>query len=149
MAGGKAFIGGVSNTGGDPGAIHVVAYPFSESSRIQELQVHEAPVSKMILNYEHSLLFSGSEDGSLAIMAITDRPKGSNLLDVTYTKEVLVPGKLYRELEEEIKLTKEELLERQKDSESRVTALRSEKEREINGLTRELEDEERKLNREL
>lgn len=79
---------------------------------MQELQVHEAPVSKMILNYEHSLLFSGSEDGSLAIMAITDRPKGSSMLDVVYTKEVLVPGKVYRELEEEIKLTKEELLER-------------------------------------
>ena len=111
--------------------------------------MHEGPVSKMILNYEHSLLFSGSDDGSLAIMAISDRPKGSSTVDVVITKEVLVPGKVYRELEEEIKLTKEELLERQKDSDNRVAALRTEKEREINGLTRELEDEERKLNREL
>mmetsp|Transcript_13309 Transcript_13309/g.18149 ORF Transcript_13309/g.18149 Transcript_13309/m.18149 type:complete len:157 (-) Transcript_13309:513-983(-) len=102
----------------------------------------------MTLNYEHTLLFSGAEDGSLAIMAIADKPKGS-LLDMAYIKEVLVPGKLYRQYEEEIKLTNEELIERRKDSANRVTAIRNEKEREIEGLTRELEYEEQKLNSEL
>jgi len=50
-------------------------------------------VSKLALNYEHSLLFSGAEDGSLAILAIADRPKGS-LKDVTHISEVLIQGKI-------------------------------------------------------
>lgn len=45
--------------------------------------MHEKPVTKLVLNYEHTLLFSGSEDGSLSIMAISDRPKGT-LKDVTH-----------------------------------------------------------------
>ena len=94
LVGGKAFFAGVANST-EPGAIHVVQYPFTDASRVQELQVHEAPVSRMVLNFEHTLLFSGSEDGSLAIMQIADRPKGF-LLDMEHTKEVLVPGKLYR-----------------------------------------------------
>ena len=51
--------------------------------------MHEAPVSKMALNYEHTLVFTGAEDGSLAIMAVMDRPKGS-LRDVTHIPEVLI-----------------------------------------------------------
>ena len=126
----------------------MITHPFDEHSRVQELQVHESPISRMALNYEHNLLFSGADDGSLAIMAIHDKPKGS-ILDMVYIKEVLVPGKFYRKLEEEIKETNEELIERRKDSSNRVKAIRNEKEREIEGLTRELEYEEHKLNAEL
>ena len=43
----------------------------------------------MALNYEHTLVFTGAEDGSLAIMAVMDRPKGS-LRDVTHIPEVLI-----------------------------------------------------------
>lgn len=129
IAGGSAFFGGVGNHQ-EPGAIHVITHPFDENSRVQELQVHESPISRMALNYEHNLLFSGADDGSLAIMAIHDKPKGS-LLDMIYIKEVLVPGKFYRKLEEEIKETNEELIERRKDSSNRVKAIRNEKEREI------------------
>ena len=78
-------------------------------------------------------------------MSIADRPKGP-VLDVLHTKEVLVPGRLYRKLEEEIKDTNEELVERRKDSKNRIRAIRNEKEREIEGLTKELEYEEQKLN---
>jgi len=94
---------------GQLGAIHVIPFPFQEGQRLQEIQAHETPVTKMLLNYEHSLLFSGGQDGSLAVMAIADRPKGSHL-DVSHIKEVLIPGKFYRQLEEEIKLTEEELV---------------------------------------
>ena len=66
--------------------------------------MHEAPISKLALNYEHTLLFSGAEDGSLAILAISDRPKGS-LKDVTHIQEVLIQGKLQRQRLEEITLT--------------------------------------------
>ena len=55
----------------------MVGYPFDEGSKIVELQVHEAAVCKLMLNYEHNLLFSGAEDASLALMAIADRPKGA------------------------------------------------------------------------
>ena len=95
VAGGTAFFAGVSNMA-EPGAIHVLDRPFAdEGRRQQELQVHEAPVTKMTLNYDHSLLFSGGEDGSLAVMVISDRPKAGTIPDVTLTKEVLVPGKFY------------------------------------------------------
>lgn len=83
-------------------------------------------MTKMILNFEHSLLFSGAQDGSLAIMAIADRPKGSHM-DVSFIKEVLIPGKWYRQLEEEIKLTEEELILRKRDSSNRVATLRAQK----------------------
>ena len=99
--------------------------------------MHEAPISKMALNYEHTLLFSGAEDGSLAILAISDRPKGS-LKDVTHIQEVLIQGKLQRQRLEEITLTEQELQERKKDSEDRIRALRIRKEREIDQLTNEL-----------
>ncbi len=95
----------------------------------------------MVLNYEHTMLFSGSEDGSLAVMIIADRPKGTHK-DVSFIKEVLVQGKWYRQLEEEIKLTQDELEERKRDSTDRINHLKSTKEREIERLTRELEYEE-------
>lgn len=88
MVGGKAFFAGIANPN-LPGAIHVVNYPFADNQRMQEIQVHEAPVTKMVLNYEHTMLFSGSEDGSLAVMIIADRPKGTHK-DVSFIKEVLV-----------------------------------------------------------
>ena len=88
MHGGKAFFAGCANPD-QPGAIHVVTYPFEEDKKVQELQVHNGAVSRIALNYEHTLVFSGSEDGSLAIMAVLDRPKGS-LKDVTHIPEVLI-----------------------------------------------------------
>ena len=94
------------------------------------------------------MLFSGAEDGSLAVMVITDRPKGTHK-DVSFIKEVLVQGKWYRQLEEDTKLTQQELEERKRDSNDRIHRLRSTKEREIERLTRELEYEEQKLNAEL
>ena len=55
--------------------------------------MHNGAVSRIALNYEHTLVFSGSEDGSLAIMAVLDRPKGS-LKDVTHIPEVLIQGRV-------------------------------------------------------
>lgn len=147
MHGHKAFFAGVANPN-LPGAIHVVNYPFSEDRRISEIQIHESPVTKLVLNYEHTLLFSGAEDGSLAIMSISDRPKGT-LKDVSHIQEVLIQGKIQRQLLEEIKLTEEELIERKRDSEDRIRSLRSAKERDIARLTNELQFEEQKLNAEL
>ena len=92
MHGGKAFFAGVANSD-VPGAIHVVNYPFEEDRKVQELQVHQAPVCKLALNYEHSLVFSGAEDGSLAFMVVADRPKGS-LRDMSHIAEVLVRGRI-------------------------------------------------------
>jgi len=92
MHGHKAFFAGVQSSS-QAGSIHVVPYPFDEGKKINEVQIHGAPVSRMTLNYEHSLLFSGSEDGSLAFIAITDRPKGS-IKDISHIKEVLIHGKV-------------------------------------------------------
>ena len=91
----------------------------------------------MALDYAHNVVFSGAEDGSLAILAVTDRPKGS-LRDVAIIQEVLIPGRKHRELVDEILLTEKELKERKKDTEDRIEAFRSEKQREINNLTNEL-----------
>ena len=147
MHGHKAFFAGVANPN-LPGAIHVVPYPFSEERKVIEIQMHEAPVTKLVLNYEHTLLFSGAEDGSLAIMAISDRPKGT-LKDVSHIQEVLIPGKLQRQLREDITHAEEELTQNKRDSEYRIRGLRHEKESEINRLTKDLTDEELKLNQEL
>ena len=76
--------------------------------------MHEAPVSKMALNSEHTLVFTGAEDGSLAIMAVMDRPKGS-LRDVAHIPEVLIHGKLQRMHLEAIRHDEEELLMRTRD----------------------------------
>ena len=91
----------------------------------------------MALNYEHSLLFTGAEDGSLSILAISDRPKGS-LRDVSSIHEVLVQGKLHRKQIEDISNAEKELKERKKDSEDRINAYRAEKQREINNLHHDL-----------
>ena len=74
MYGSKCFFAGVANPS-HPGAIHVINYPFAEE-RMHEVQIHEAAVTKLELNYEQTLLFSGAEDGSLAVMGISERPKG-------------------------------------------------------------------------
>ena len=92
MHGHKAFFTGVANPN-LPGTIHVLTYFLqtkdifkrflSKQIILCENLIHEAPVTKLVLNYEHTLLFSGTEDGSLAIMAISDRPKGT-LKDVSH-----------------------------------------------------------------
>ena len=110
--------------------------------------MHDVPVSKLTLNYEHTLLFSGAEDGSLSILAISDRPKGS-LKDVKQYQEVLIQGKFLRQLHEDIKHNEEELIERKRDLQLRIDGLRSSKERDIDRLTKELYYEEQKLNSEL
>lgn len=91
----------------------------------------------MTLNYEHSLLFSGSEGGSLAFIAITDRPKGS-IKDISHVKEVLIHGKLQRTIREDISSYKQELNELRMNSKTRITDLISSKERDIDRLTKEL-----------
>lgn len=77
LYGGKAFFAGVKDST-KAGSIHVVGYPFDGQRSINEIKIHGASVSQLTLNYEHSLLFSGSEDGSLAFVAISDKPKGSS-----------------------------------------------------------------------
>ena len=144
MHGQKALFGGIQSQG-SAGAIQVIPYPFAEENKLDELQLHDSPLTKIALNYEHSLVFTGAEDGSLSILAITDRPKGS-LRDVTTIHEVLIQGKLHRKLLEESKEKEKELKERKKDSEDRINAFRNEKQREINNLTHELQREEHRLN---
>lgn len=55
-----------------PGSVQVAMYPFNESSQVFRLETHGAPVSRLALNYEHSLVFSGGEDGSLALSSVID-----------------------------------------------------------------------------
>ena len=76
----KFLIAGLANQD-KPGAIHIYRYDRSENAKrnnlemekVFEMQVHSGKVSKMCLNYENNLLFSGSEDGSISFMALSDK----------------------------------------------------------------------------
>ena len=98
MHGSKAFFAGIQSEG-SAGSVQVIPYPFDrfeeEDHKLEDIQLHDVPITRIALDYGHSLLFTGAEDGSLSIMAITDRPKGS-LRDVSSIHEVLIQGKIYR-----------------------------------------------------
>lgn len=65
LSGKKAFFAGV-NSADKPGSIQVISYPSWQKT--SELQVHSSGVSRMCMNFEQSLLFTGSYDGSFSIL---------------------------------------------------------------------------------
>ena len=66
----KFLIAGVANPD-MPGSIHI--YTYNMFDKVYEMQVHAERVSKMCLNYEHNILFTGSDDGSISFMTISDK----------------------------------------------------------------------------
>ena len=60
--------------------------------KVHEMQVHADRVSKMVLNYENTHLFTGSDDGSICFIAISDKDprRKEPLPTVQPSAEVLV-----------------------------------------------------------
>lgn len=119
----KALITGVANPQ-TPGSIHVIIYP--DYQKCFEIQIHSEPVTKMILNYENNLLFTGSEDGSISFMALIDldrRPKMPRT-PVNHTSEVIVQGRLRNRLLHEIKVKTAELEEKKNESMTKLKLMK-------------------------
>lgn len=70
FTGRKCLIAGV-NQPRKPGSLMIIPYPFS-NEKPAELQVHGMPITKMQLNFEHTSMFTASEDGSFAYLSIKD-----------------------------------------------------------------------------
>ena len=77
----------------------------------------------MVFNYENNILFSGSDDGSIAFMTITDldrREKKATLPPITHASEVLVQGQLRDKLLMEIEQMSSSLSERKAESHTKL-----------------------------
>ena len=77
----------------------------------------------MVLNYENNLVFSGSEDGSVAFMTLIDQDKRQKMISippVNHASEVLVQGKLRDQLLQEIKVKSIELEERKAEASTKL-----------------------------
>jgi hypothetical protein len=70
MAGKKAFITGVNMTGRQ-GSLQVIPYPHGQKT--SETFLHSQGVTRICVNFDQTLLFSCSSDGSFAMMTISDR----------------------------------------------------------------------------
>ena len=67
--------------------------------KVNELQAHGSPVTRMRISYDNKFLFSAGKDGSLMIMDIKDKdPRGGNLKE----REVSVIDKFSEEILTEI-----------------------------------------------
>lgn len=63
--------------------------------KVNELQAHGSPVTRMRISYDNKFLFSAGKDGSLMIMDIKDKdPRGGNLKE----REVSVIDKFSEEI---------------------------------------------------
>lgn len=70
FTGRKCLIAGV-NQPRKPGSLMIIPYPFS-NEKPAELQVHSMEITKMVINFEHTFMFTASEDGSFAYLSIKD-----------------------------------------------------------------------------
>jgi len=53
------------------GSVMMIPYPFS-NEKPAELQVHSGAITKAVINFEHTFMFTVSVDGSFAYLAIKD-----------------------------------------------------------------------------
>ena len=154
----KFLIAGLANPD-SPGAIHIYRYDNSDASKrsnkemekVFEMQVHAERVSKMCLNYENNLLFTGSEDGSIAFMTFSDKDprRKEPLPSVQLSHEVLIQGKIRQQIIEDIRNLKADIDQR-KDTNARIMMQNTEADkRQVKKLQDEIEREEDQSNYQL
>lgn len=116
----KAFFAG-TGVPNRPGSLQVISYPFWD--KVYEVQLHSKPVSRMAFNYENTLLFTASEDGSLAFLTIKDddKRKKESLPSVSVTNEQIIPKAQRDQIKEEIRSFRQEIDQR-KETNTRVLA---------------------------
>lgn len=75
----------------------------------------------MCFNFEHTHLFTGSDDGSISFMTISDKDprRKEPLPTVAPAPEVLIQGKNRKQIIEDIKVLKTEIDQR-KDTNARI-----------------------------
>ena len=70
LSGKKAFFAAIGPEN-KPGSIQTILYPHW--AKISETQLHSQGITRMCVNFEHTLLFSASLDGSIAFLQILDK----------------------------------------------------------------------------
>ena len=144
----KFLIAGVANNE-QPGSVHI--YTYNMFDKVFDMQVHGSKISKMCLNYEHNILFTGAEDGSISFMTISDKdPRRKDPLPtVQPTTEVLIPGKIRKQIMQDIKVLKAEIDEK-KDTNARILKTTTEQsKRQVAALQKDIQLEEEKSNMKL
>ena len=144
----KFLIAGVANND-QPGSIHI--YTYNMFDKVFDMQVHGSKISRMCLNYEHNVLFTGSDEGSLSFMTISDKDprRKEPLPTVQPSTEVLIQGKIRKQIMQDIKVLKAEIDEK-KDTNARILKTTTEQsKRQVAALQKDISLEEEKSNMKL
>lgn len=90
LTGKKAFFAGV-NSANKPGSIQTILYP--DWAVISETQLHSSGISRMCINFDHTLLFSASFDGSISYLQVQDKDprKRESMPAIAFTTEIMIP----------------------------------------------------------
>ncbi len=76
---------------GRSGSLQVIPYPNGEKTT--ETSMHSQGVTRMCVNFEQTILFTGSADGSFAMLTISDRdPRRKDPIPaITAMSEHIIP----------------------------------------------------------
>lgn len=68
----------------------IILFRLDNLERLFEVQAHSQPITRMIVNYENTCLFTGSQDGSLGMWDINQKQKNKEgLQSLVPSKEIL------------------------------------------------------------
>ena len=68
----------------------IILFRLDTLERVFEVQAHSQPITRMIVNYENSCLFTGSQDGSLGMWEINQKQKNKEgMQQLVFSKEIL------------------------------------------------------------